>query len=242
VSWTAPANGGSPITGYTVTPYVGSTAQAPTPLSGSPPATSVTVTGLANGTTYTFTVTATNSVGTSPPSAASNLATPEPSAPSCPCSIFGSATPATVDAGDASAVNLGVKFTSDTNGFIDGVRFYKAAANTGTHVGSLWSASGSLLAQATFTNETGSGWQQVLFSSPVAVTAGTTYVVSYLAPNGHYSVTSNGLASGVNAPPLYALSNGVTPDGVFVYGTTAAFPTGSYNAGNYWVDPIFNTT
>jgi hypothetical protein len=242
VSWSAPASGGSPITTYTVTPFIGSTAQPATTVTGSPPATTATVSGLTNGTTYTFTVTATNAVGTGPPSAASNPATPRPSAPSCPCTIFGSAIPATIDAGDASAVNLGVRFTTDTNGFIDGIRFYKATANTGTHVGSLWTVTGTLLAQATFTNETASGWQQVLFSSPVAVTAGTTYVASYLAPNGHYSITANGLVSGVTSPPLYALANTVTPDGVYVYGPTTAFPTNTYNATNYWVDPVFSLT
>ena len=76
VSWTAPANGGSPITLYTVTPFVGAAAQAPTIVSGSPPATTALVSGLTNGTTYTFTVTATNTVGTSPPSTPSNAATP----------------------------------------------------------------------------------------------------------------------------------------------------------------------
>jgi hypothetical protein len=76
VSWSAPANGGSPITSYTVTPYIGSTAQTPTTVTGSPPATSTTITGLTNGTSYTFTVTATNGVGTSPASTASNAVTP----------------------------------------------------------------------------------------------------------------------------------------------------------------------
>ena len=76
VSWTAPADGGSPITLYTVTPFVGAVAQAPTTVSGSPPATTAFVGGLGDGTTYTFTVTATNIVGTSPPSAPSNAVTP----------------------------------------------------------------------------------------------------------------------------------------------------------------------
>ena len=40
LSWTAPSNGGSPITGYTITPYIGSTAQPATTITGSPPATS----------------------------------------------------------------------------------------------------------------------------------------------------------------------------------------------------------
>jgi hypothetical protein len=76
VSWTAPSNGGSTITRYTVTPYIGSTAQTPTVVNGSNPPTSVTVTGLTNNTAYTFTVTATNGVGTGPPSQASSAVTP----------------------------------------------------------------------------------------------------------------------------------------------------------------------
>lgn len=76
VSWTAPNNGGSVITSYTVTPYIGVTAQTTTTVAGSPPVTNVTVTGLTNGTTYTFIVSATNSVGTGPNSSASNAVTP----------------------------------------------------------------------------------------------------------------------------------------------------------------------
>ena len=61
--------------------------------------------------------------------------------------IFDFATPATIDSGDAHAVELGVKFSSDVAGTVTGIRFYKAAANTGTHIGSLWTAAGALLAR-----------------------------------------------------------------------------------------------
>jgi PKD repeat protein len=77
VSWSAPADGGSAINSYTVTPYAGSTALTPVPVTGNPPATRTTVTGLVNGTAYTFTVSATNAVGTSTQSAASAPVTPK---------------------------------------------------------------------------------------------------------------------------------------------------------------------
>ncbi|MDQ4212833.1 fibronectin type III domain-containing protein [Microbacterium sp. ASV81] len=81
VNWTAPADGGSSITSYTVTPYIGTTAQTPTTITGNPPANTTTITGLTNGTAYTFAVTARNAVGTGPASAASNSVTPGTTAP-----------------------------------------------------------------------------------------------------------------------------------------------------------------
>ena len=61
------------------------------------------------------------------------------------------------------AVELGVKFTSDTPGTVTGVRFYKSANNTGTHLGSLWTTTGTRLATATFAGESTSGWQRVSY-------------------------------------------------------------------------------
>ena len=79
-----------------------------------------------------------------------------------------------------------MRFTSSSAGTITGIKYYKGANDTGTHTGSLWSSTGTLLATATFTNETASGWQTVTFSNPVSITAGTTYVASYHS-NGHYA-------------------------------------------------------
>ena len=192
------------------------------------------MTGLTNGTAYTFRVTATNAVGTSPASAASNAATPQNT-------IFELAAPSVVDSADTGAVTLGVKFRSDVTGTVTGVRFYKAAANTGTHTGALWSAAGGApLASATFTNESASGWQTVTFATPVQVTAGTTYVASYHAPNGHYSITGGGLANGADNAPLHALAGSTTPNGVYAYGTTSTFPVNAYNSASYGVDVLFS--
>ena len=163
-------------------------------------------------------------------------------APPCPCSLWSnSTTPSNVDADDPMSVELGVHFTSDVDGFVTGVRFYKGPANAGPHTGSLWTASGTELATVTFTGETALGWQQMLFTSPVAVTMGTTYVVSYHAPAGHYAFDTNYFASGYDNAPLHAPSSGSSGgNGVFVYGSHA-FPTDTFMATNYWVDVVFQT-
>jgi aromatic ring-opening dioxygenase catalytic subunit (LigB family) len=87
----------------------------------------------------------------------------------CPGFSF-SETPTIAADPDNSANELGLKFRSSVDGYVTGVRFYKGATNTGTHIGNLWSNGGTQLATATFTGESASGWQEVSFGSPVAMT------------------------------------------------------------------------
>ena len=110
-----------------------------------------------------------------------------------------------------------MKFHAASNGTISGIRFYKEPDNTGTHTGTLWTSSGTLLATGTFTSESSTGWEELDFATPVPVTAGTTYVASYYASGGHYAFTQGGLASGVTSGALTALANG----GVFATARTA---------------------
>ncbi|MEV6980542.1 DUF4082 domain-containing protein [Sphaerisporangium sp. NPDC051017] len=145
------------------------------------------------------------------------------------------ATPAVASYQDPKAVALGVQFQASSDGIVSGIRFYKGAQNTGTHVGSLWTSNGTLLASATFTGETASGWQQVNFAAPVAVTANTTYVASVTTPAGHYSVTRPYFTLQYNNNPLVAPANG----GVYAYAATNAFPTSTFQSSNYWVDVVF---
>ena len=151
---------------------------------------------LAGSTTYTATVSgAQNSSGTAMSSAFAWSFTTG-AAVTCPCSVWQDGTPTgSVDENDPAAQTVGVRFQASGSGFITGVRFYKESDNTGAHIGSLWSSSGTLLASGTFSSETASGWQELDFSAPVAVTAGTTYVASYFTSTGHYAYTAAGLAS-----------------------------------------------
>jgi hypothetical protein len=152
----------------------------------------------------------------------------------------GATVPDLADGGPDSPVELGVRFSSDVNGSVTGIRFYKASSNTGTHTGNLWTSTGTLLATATFSNETVSGWQQVTFDSPVAITANAVYVASYHAGNGHYSADINYFSGkGMDRTPLHAPASGASgANGLYAYGTTSAFPNQSWNNANYWVDVV----
>jgi len=149
--------------------------------------------------------------------------------------------PAIASATDTHVANLGVRFQSDIAGQVLGVKFYKGSGNTGTHVGYLWSNTGSLLSSVTFTNETSSGWQEALFSSPVSISANTPYIVSYLAPVGHYSYTHSYFAgsSHISGDLTASQDTATSHNGVYTY-TSGAFPTSSYVSTNYWVDVEFS--
>ncbi|MDA9545533.1 Mo-co oxidoreductase dimerization domain protein, partial [Bradyrhizobium sp. CCBAU 45321] len=155
-------------------------------------------------------------------------------------SLFSSnPTPSVVSANDGQAIEVGMKFQASAPGDIIGLRFYKGPSNTGTHVADLWSSTGSLLATATFTNETASGWQQVNFSTPVTIAAGTTYIASYHSAGG-YSADPNLFASSLTSGPLTAPSSSSSGgNGVYAYGTDSLFPTSSFNATSYAVDVLF---
>jgi hypothetical protein len=147
-----------------------------------------------------------------------------------------SSVPGTPETTDTASVTLGLRFSSDVPGTVIGIRFYKGPHNTGIHVGDLWSSAGSKLATVTFSAETPSGWQQALFSSPINITAKTTYVISYLAPNGQYACDQNYAWTTLSAAQLHV--SGVAP-AVFAYGSASTFPSATWNASNYWVDLVF---
>jgi VCBS repeat-containing protein len=170
---------------------------------------------------------------------AANAVTVDTSA--CPCPSLWDESPAPPIAADNAAVEVGVKFYSEVDGNIIGLRFYKGPGNIGPHEGHLWSSGGALLASASFTSETVQGWQTVSFSHPIAITANAIYVASYHTTVGQYAATSGYFATaGIDSPPLHApVSGGIAgANGVFAYGP-GTFPTDTFNSTNYWVAPLF---
>ncbi|HYG83972.1 MAG TPA: DUF4082 domain-containing protein [Verrucomicrobiae bacterium] len=155
--------------------------------------------------------------------------------------VWGETLPAVEDGGDGGSIELGMKFTPKQDGKVTGVRFYKAPANTGAHIGNLWSTTGANLGSVVFSGETASGWQEATFATPIDVTAGTTYIVSYFAPNGHYSIDRNYFnITGMETPYILVPKNTAgNENGVFAYGAGPTFPNSNFNAGNYWVDVAF---
>jgi Domain of unknown function (DUF4082)/Concanavalin A-like lectin/glucanases superfamily/Bacterial Ig domain/Secretion system C-terminal sorting domain len=164
------------------------------------------------------------------------------SVPVCPCNIFpASVSPALPNDYDGQPIEVGVKFRSSIAGYITGVRFWKGSStNTPTHIGHLWSSTGTKLAEANFGTETASGWQTVTFTSPVAISANTTYVASYFSPSGRYASTNPYFSTATTNGYLTALANGTDgSNGVYLYSATGGFPISGFQSQNNWVDIVF---
>ncbi|MDD1557135.1 hypothetical protein C7U65_16115 [Bradyrhizobium sp. WBAH23] len=166
---------------------------------------------------------------------ATSAATAIVAAASATTTLFTTQTPANTNASDGIGADyeLGMRFTADTSGVIQAIRYYKASNETGPHVGHIWSATGQELATVTFTNESTSGWQQQALATPLTIAAGTTYVVS-VNINSYYVSTTQGFASGISNGGL----NAPVGAGVFDY-SAGVFPTNVYQNANYFRDVVF---
>jgi hypothetical protein len=129
---------------------------------------------------------------------------------------------------------FGTKFSADVAGQVTELRYYHVAGDTGLHVGHLWDGAGNLLETAAFPAATLEGWQSVSLPTPVGISAGTTYTVSY-STDTQFVWSANYFDAQVDNPPLHA------PVGAGVYSpATGTFPTGVYANYNYWVDVSFS--
>jgi hypothetical protein len=156
-----------------------------------------------------------------------------------PCSLWpATAAPATPWVADRSPVELGLRFRSDADGVVSGIRFYRGRGNNGPHRVHLFAADGTLLAEGFIPHPRGGrrqGWQTVAFDSPVAITANTLYVAAYSSQSGYASDAGYFAARGRYAAPLRALPGG----GVYSYGPPGVFPDQAAAGANYWIDVLF---
>ena len=151
-------------------------------------------------------------------------------------------TPALTALNDGRQIELGMKFTSSVAGQITALKFYRSASDTGPDILDLWTATGTNLASATFSNTAASGWQTVNLTTPVTIAANTTYVAAYHT-TGAYVATTNFFTAPVTSGALTAPSSATAGgNGLYAYGgtnTAGLFPTNTFNSNNYWADVVF---
>ena len=241
VSFSAPvSDGGSAITGYTVT-----AADATTPGNGGQTkaggASPVTVTGLTNGDAYTFTVTATNGVGTGPASAPSNSVTP-----SAPASVPGAPTGVSATAGNASAAVSFSAPVSDGGSAITGYTVTAADATTPGNGGQTKAGSASPVTvtgltngdaytfTVTATNGVGTGPASAPSNS---VTPTGSALLTLTTPAPAFGVVSVAYSYQLNAtggkpPYTWAVTSGSLPPGLHLASTGAI--SGTPTAAGSW--------
>src|SRR5204862_591804 len=87
-----------------------------------------------------------------------------------------------------------------------------------------------------FSNESASGWQDATLATPIAVQANTTYIASYYAPSGGWSLDRPYFTAAVDNAPLHGLADGTDgSNGVYFQGGSG-FPQQTFESSNYWVD------
>jgi Domain of unknown function (DUF4082) len=131
---------------------------------------------------------------------------------------------------DDQAVELGIRTRVDRPGSFVGVFLWRGSY-TGPVTARVWSADGILLAEQPAPGAQTA--QRINFSTPVPVQADTEYVVSYYTPTGGYLSAVDYFTGNIAQTPFRIPVNA----GVYRYG--GGFPTETWNAGNYWVEPTF---
>jgi hypothetical protein len=142
--------------------------------------------------------------------------------------------PGTAAEHDKTSVELGTVFSTSTPGTVSAIRFYKSPANRGPHTGKLWSQTGVILASVTFASETASGWQVAQLSSPVSISSGAQYTVSYRAQHGRYSNDQHVFSYGRQ------VKSGVLTASSGVYSYNTGKPSLTWNGAAYYVDVVFS--
>jgi hypothetical protein len=157
---------------------------------------------------------------------------------------------------DTASYTMGVQFSVNQSSMTLTAMHFYSASGAGSLPGTiaLYMVTGDSLVHsetASWSGAAGSGWVKALFSSPPSLTSGTNYVgvvynsggSNWYSSTAHYWDTGSG-ASGITNGPLSAPNNGSAAHGQDSFDTSGVltFPSGSFNATNYWVDPEVNNS
>ena len=147
-------------------------------------------------------------------------------------SMFQTDVPATTAGAEGSTWEQGLEFSSSVSGQITHIRFWKAPGEADGHSGKIWTTSGTLLASVNFACETPSGWQEAQLATPLQITAGVRYRVTYNVQNV-IAKTFNVLNSPLSRGPL-------TGWGSYFSAGAGSFPT-TFSGSNLFADVVFKT-
>ena len=173
-------------------------------------------------------------------------------------SLFTSQTPTIPNVSEGTPVTVGTTLTFSAVGLVSGARvFAPSTVGAGTYAAAFWqvttddntgAGAGTLLASATFGALTPGAWNNVTFSSPVAVDTAHAYVISLRTSEGRYAATGGFFSSAlVNAPITGVQDGSAFPASGFVklfngrFGSGLVnYPNNTFGSNGYFVDVLFD--
>lgn len=134
--------------------------------------------------------------------------------------------------GEHNSLELGVRVSTSAAGYVTEIKYYKFVDSTAEHSAHVWDENGILLASATFTGESASGWQTVELDTPLAISAGQVFTVSVFSTDWYYPNDSFPSMT----PGSFTITNGY-----YKYVGSPEFPDQTVGK-NYAVDFTFSDT
>jgi hypothetical protein len=130
---------------------------------------------------------------------------------------------------------LGTRFHSDAPGRVTALSYYAQAGDNDATTLTLWNyTTRTELASVNGTPDGTEGWFQLSLPSPVSITAGTEYIVTYNAgANGNYIGWSHFFDTPLVNGPLIA------PVGAGIFGDSGFPSQGPYQNTSYFADVVF---
>jgi hypothetical protein len=135
---------------------------------------------------------------------------------------------------DPSGSELGLRFRAAAASWVTAVRYYATAATQAERVGSLWAADGQRLGTVRFPAVPAPGWVEARLAQPLALTAGTEYVVSY-------TTTVDGEHAETAAPAVSRSAGPLTSVGA-VTGPSGNYPSVVAGSKDFWLDVVVVST